>query len=285
MSSNSSNSSNSSKGGVILDPPLKKQIPPSIRWCFTLNNYTLDDMDMFSSIVPIYCKKYIIGREIGEQGTPHLQGYIELKKKARPMSIFPSKSIHWEKAIGNASQNNDYCSKDGEIFLVCGMPRPLKPLACENNLRPWQEKLIKIIEGEPDDREIYWCYSRSGNTGKTTFARYLHRKYNAILLSGKSADMKNSIVQYEQVNGHTPEIIIMDLPRGFDKEYLSYNGIEEIKNMFFHSGKYEGGMVDGNQPHLIIFCNEEPKFDKMSEDRWVILDIEGKKKYNKFKNL
>lgn len=274
----SSNSSNSSNGGVILNPPPKcKQISPSIRWCLTLNNYTNEHLKLLSSIVPIYCKKYIISKEVGEQGTPHLQGYLELKKKARPKSIFKIDEIHWEKARGNIMENLSYCSKENNIFLMLGMPRPLKPLACENNLRPWQFDLTKIVEHEPDDRKIYWYWSASGNTGKTTFARYLHRKYDGILLSGKSSDMKNAIIEYKKTNGYTPELIIIDLPRGFDKDYLSYNGLEEIKNMFFYSGKYEGGMVDGNQPHLIVFCNELPNIMKMSKDRWVIVNIEDYK--------
>lgn len=270
----SSNSSNSSNGGVILNPPPKKQIAPSIRWTLTLNNYTKEDLKYISSIVPVYCKKWIIGFEVGDSGTAHLQGYIELKKKARPKSIFKTDRIHWEKAKGSAMDNLNYCSKEQDIFMINGMPRPLKPLACENNLRPWQADLSAIVETEPHDREIFWYWSSSGNTGKTTFARYLHRKYDGILLSGKSADMKNAIMEYQKTNGYTPELIIIDLPRGFDKDYLSYNGIEEIKNMFFYSGKYEGGMVDGNPPHLIVFCNELPKVEKMSKDRWVIVDIE-----------
>jgi len=56
MSSNSSNSSG--EGNSISSPPLiKKQIAPSKRWIFVLNNWTDDE---YSSIVPIleqYCSK------------------------------------------------------------------------------------------------------------------------------------------------------------------------------------------------------------------------------------
>lgn len=270
----SSNSSDSSKEGGNTKPPPSKQISPSVRWCFTLNNYSEDECNSISSIVPQKCKKWIIGKEVGESGTPHLQGYIEFKTKSRPKSVFDNDRIHWEKSKGSVMNNLNYCSKEGEVWMIHNMPRPLKPLPKMD--REWQIDLINIVKGEPHDRLIYWYYDRIGNTGKTTFARYLHREHNAILLSGKSADMKNSILEYEKTNGFTPELIVIDLPRGFDKEYLSYNGLEEIKNMFFYSGKYEGGMVDGNPPHLIIFCNEKPNVDKMSKDRWRIVDIEGK---------
>ncbi len=249
-------------------------VNPAIRWCFTLNNYSEGHLDLLRSIVPQYCKKYIIAKEVGAEGTPHLQGYVEFKKKVRPLSVLSIKEIHWEKAKGNIAENSNYCSKEGSVWLVNGMPRPKKSLPLMD--REWQQDLINIVRQEPDDRIIFWYYSNSGNTGKTTFARYLHREFNAVLLSGKASDMKNCIVEFEKSNGYVPECVVIDLPRGFDKEYLSYNGLEEIKNMFFFSGKYEGGMVDGNPPHLIIFCNEKPNVDKMSKDRWRIVDIEGK---------
>lgn len=46
-------------------------------WCFTLNNYTGEDIEQLSS--NIEGLDYIVfGQEIGESGTPHLQGYCEM---------------------------------------------------------------------------------------------------------------------------------------------------------------------------------------------------------------
>ena len=97
--------------------------------------------------------------------------------------------------------------------------------------------------------------------------------YDAIMLSGKSADMKNAIVEYNKTNLTTPELILINLPRSFNDEYLSYTGIEEIKDMCFYSGKYEGGMIVNNNPHLFIFSNKLPDITKLSADRWNIYDI------------
>ena len=94
------------------------------------------------------------------------------------------------------------------------------------------------------------------------------------MLGGKSADMKNGIVEYKKTNGDTPELILINLPRSFDDKYLSYTGIEEVKDMCFYSGKYEGGMIVGNCPHIIIFSNRLPNTNEMSNDRWNIYDID-----------
>lgn len=270
----SSVSSNSSRGEVILELPPVKQISPAKAWCFTLNNFSDDDLNSFSSIVPEYCSKAIIGKEVGESGTPHLQGYIFFKTKRRPKSVFKfSDKIHFEKARGTPLENFNYCSKDGDIFLNIGFPRPLKKLPCEDDMDWWQCEICEWCEQEPDDRTIHWYWSEEGSIGKTTFAKYLHRKYGAICLGGKSADMKNGVIEYQKANGTLPSFVIINLPRSFDSNYLSYTGIEEIKDMFFYSGKYEGGMVDGNSPHVLIFSNEEPNKNEMSKDRWHIVEI------------
>ena len=70
-----------------------------------------------------------------------------------------------------------------------------------------------------------------------------------MVLGGKSADMKNGVVEYQKNNTCLPEIVVLNIPRSFNSDYLSYTGIEEVKDMFFNSGKYEGGMIDGNSPH------------------------------------
>ena len=70
-------SSNSSRGVGNTKPPCnkKKQISCSKHWCFTLNNYTSEDISKISSNSSIVL--YVFQEETGENGTKHLQGYIE----------------------------------------------------------------------------------------------------------------------------------------------------------------------------------------------------------------
>lgn len=266
----------STEGGNTKTPSVAK-CNPAIRWVFTLNNYTDDECDQICSICSSFCKFCIIGKEVGELGTPHLQGYIELKTKSRPLTVFNfTKRISWSKARGNREQNVTYCSKDN-IFFSIGLPKPLKKLACEDNFYEWQLDILNILKNEPNDRDIYWYRGRDGNDGKTTFAKYLVRFHEAIILGGKSADMKNGIIEYSKTNGGTPSLIVLNIPKSFNSDYLSYTGIEEVKDMLFYSGKYEGGMIDGNPPHLIVFSNSYPDINKCSKDRWQIYDIKDNK--------
>lgn len=276
------------EGGNTKTP--SKQIPASIRWCFTFNNYSEQEYNQLVPKIAIYCKKYIISHE-GEKvcmrmthpagdsstdTTPHLQGYVEFKKRRRPMNLFINK-IHWEKAKGNAQENYLYCGKDGHIKIKHGFP---PEWACEltnvlrmDELRPWEHDIIRNIGERPDDRTIYWYWSSAGNLGKTTFTKYLVVRENATILSGKGADVRNGVIEYKKKNGFTPHLVVYPIPRSFNSDYLSYEAIENVKDMLFYSGKYEGGVICGNCPHVIVFANTPPDTERMSKDRWKIFEI------------
>ncbi len=229
------------------------------------------------------CDKYIFGEEYGKSGkTPHIQGAFILKNKMRASTLqkhFFLNGVTLRK-LKNWNCALTYCQKEGNNIMTNQTITVLKPLPCEkwDEMKDWQKGLDLLVQGgdkTPNhDRAIYWYYSEKGCTGKTTFARYLHRKYGFIALSGKAADMKHAIIEYTKTNGNTPNGIVVNIPRSVDAGFISYTGFEEIKDMFFFSGKYEGGMVDGNPPFLIIFSNEMPNMNKMSEDRWCIRNIE-----------
>lgn len=78
--------------------------------CFTLNNYT-DEEESFLQNNEFF--KYIIyGKEIGESGTPHLQGYVEFTTRIRFNTIHQwNVRIHWEHRISTAENAATYCKK------------------------------------------------------------------------------------------------------------------------------------------------------------------------------
>jgi len=264
-------------GNSSLSPPAKKkQVSPSKRWCFTLNNYLDSEKEVISSIVPEICNVYIVAEEVGESGTPHLQGYLEFKAKVRPLSKIPLTRIHWEKANGTKTENFIYCSKDEKVWMQGGfkLPKEIK-IINDDSLYEWEKEIIDIVNKEPDERSIYWYWSNSGLVGKTSFCKYLTVKYGAIALSGKGNDVRNGVVNYMKENGQTPELVVFPIPRSHNVDYVSYEALENIKDMYFYSGKYEGGMVCGNCPHLIVFANQPPDTFKCSMDRWKIVNIDS----------
>lgn len=94
------------------------------RWCFTLNNFTDDELSHIRGLEPSSQLRFLIcGRERGQSGTPHLQGYIELKSPTRlnaVKSLLGSDRLHLEQARGTADDNVKYCSKDNDIIANIG---------------------------------------------------------------------------------------------------------------------------------------------------------------------
>jgi len=267
------NSSNSSaKSGNT------KQISPSKHWCFTLNNYTKQDIkDILEVLSSNSYNKYVFQEEIGESKTPHLQGYIGFAKKVRPFNIFKQKRIHWEKTR-NIKSSIKYCMKDDDriigtdIYSNIKFPKPLKVIT---HLYKWQEEVVKWIEDEPDDRSIVWIYERDGNVGKTALIKKLCVENGGLMISGKANDMKYAIAERVKKSKEVP-LILINVPRSISSEYISYGGIEQIKDGIFFNNKYESDMVIYNSPHVIVFGNERPNTCKMSIDRWRIYRIENK---------
>lgn len=243
------------------------RISASKYWVFVLNNWTKDELDEIITICG--SNLYNIGEEVGEQGTPHLQGFISFNTKCRPFEKFPNKRIHWEKCKSNEADNLRYTSKSGIVHS--NFPKPLI-LINPSKFYEWQKQIINLISSEPDDRSIYWYWESNGCAGKTAIAKYICATYNAIVVSGKSSDCKNAILQYFNCKKKYPDIIIFDIPR-CNQNHISYEALESIKNGLFYSGKYEGGMCIFNCPHVICFANEEPDIPVLSQDRWKIVKI------------
>lgn len=261
MTENSSNRSKQSGN--------TKQIAPAKNWCFTFNNYTEDDYQYIIEAFEKNSSKYIIGKEVGEKGTPHLQGYVYNKKKFRPSELKLSKSIHWEKCKGSQKQNIEYCMKDSNYKSNIKIEKPLKLLQ-ETQLYDWQKDIIKIIKEEPHERIIYWYWEPTGNCGKTTFAKYLSAKFDAVPIEGKKNDILYCAAE------HNSDIYIFDFERCME-EFISYGAMEKIKNGYYMCSKYESKPIIRNCPHIICFANFEPDVTKLSADRWKITEINNKK--------
>nr|QNA42600.1 replicase protein [Circovirus sp.] len=102
---------------------------PGRRWCFTINNYGEPDLqavtEAFGEESVVYA---IAGKEKGEKGTPHIQGYIHFKgmllcrwRFKRVRNLLGGRA-HIEKARGSDEQNRIYCSKE-EVYLEVGSPQ------------------------------------------------------------------------------------------------------------------------------------------------------------------
>lgn len=94
-------------------------------WCGTLNNYTPDDIDEAYAMQMSGDFRYgVIGKEVGEAGTEHLQVFLYLSNAVRMshMTSFFSGRAHWELKRGTVDEAADYCMKEGDYFEFGNRP-------------------------------------------------------------------------------------------------------------------------------------------------------------------
>lgn len=289
-------------------------------WCYTWNNYTDDDVTRLSGLVdaPDSIVAYMLfGKEVGESGTPHLQGAVcfTTRQRLQQVKTILGGDPHLE-VIRNINAKINYCKKDGDWYefgeiigghgqrsdlegfkddVKAGMvslneirenhsevyakytrfclefiqdhyPKVAIP---DHDLRPWQIALQTKLDSEPDRRKIVFIVDTVGNSGKSWFAHWYARQKGElvqVLLPGKKADMAYTLKPGLRV-------VFLDAPRSKQGEFIQYDFLEDLKNGYVFSPKYESRVKTYEPLHVVVNMNESPDDTKLSADRYDIMNI------------
>lgn len=247
-------------GNTINTSRVKRQIIGKT-WCFTINNWENEEYNQIKLWPDV--SKGVVGKEVGEKGTPHLQGAVTFKKA---MTLTGVKKLHptahWEKA-NQKDKAFTYCLKDGK-FEWWKMDQ-----TCLNveDLYDWQKEIWDLCLTVPDDRTIHWYWEPDGCCGKTALVKMLCLKQGGFLFGGSEKDIASRCL----LTG-APRLCLMNLCRTSEGR-ISFSAIEALKDGLIQSGKYEGGQMVFNSPHVIIFANYAPDMEALSVDRWNITRV------------
>lgn len=284
---------------------------PSRNWVFTYNNYTDEIIAKLSVLGIEQGVKYIVfGKEVGETGTPHLQGFVRFSKQVRRTKAVSIIGDCWMEVAVSEVDAIKYAKKDGDFVEVGSVEkkpgrrndleefkndvkagtlslkevrekhsetyakysrfcieyvqdhRPAKEVE-HHPLRNWQKDLNTILNRPANDRTIVFVVDVKGNSGKTWFSHYyrsLHEDVQ-VMSPGKKADMAYTLMQDIRV-------LILDAPRSKQSDFIQYDFLEEVKNGYVFSGKYESMMKTLGKVHVVCLMNEDPDFTKLSQDRY-----------------
>jgi len=172
--------------------------------------------------------------------------------------------IHQENQL-----NYKYNAKDIEVLFD------------SKNWHRWQKKLYDLIfnaQGKirpADNRKIIFIEDPKGNSGKSSFLKYLYYKYKSdigLITEGTSTQLKRSIVMQGG-----KKIYCVDLPRTADSSICSglSNSLESLKNGLITS--MYGGGIDGDQllitPPSIIVTGNDLSVSTWTLDKWEVYRI------------
>lgn len=80
-------------------------------WCFTINNPKDNYADVYGAKNWSYM---IIGNEVGDEGTPHLQGFVAYNTRVRFSTVKKQlPRAHIEEMMGTTHEAIEYCKKEG----------------------------------------------------------------------------------------------------------------------------------------------------------------------------
>jgi hypothetical protein len=139
----------------------------------------------------------------------------------------------------------------------------------EFELRPWQNVLKRKLEENPDRRKIIFLVDKIGNSGKSWFAHYYTNKNedtSQVILPAKKADMAFLLKPGLRV-------IFIDAPRSKQGEFIQYDFLEDLKNGYVFSTKYESRIKTYKPMHVVVNMNEDPDTTKLSIDRYDVINI------------
>lgn len=214
----------------------------------------------------------------------HFQGWIHVKVKGRPTEV--AKNLNHRflgirlKPCSNAGIEalKEYCMKNETRVSGPWADHPIVPPRDKivfkyQDLFIWQKKWADFfMKTKPDSRMIHWFVDPAGQSGKSTLADYLVEHHYALIVQLDEIKNMKMFVTDETRRA----CYIVDLTRAEAKEFSKndlYSFLEQLKNGIVRSGKYKGGLLEINPPHVLVLSNDLPDLKQMTGDRWTVIHL------------
>lgn len=230
---------------------------------FTMNGYGKADMERLDTLDVGYI---IYGKEVGESGNSHLQGYVELKnaKTLSSMKNFIGGGAHLETRKGTGKEASEYCKKEGDYVERGEMKNEngvrkdykqvhkylkdggkIKDLLEEEeglglHMLQYAQKLLPYVEKKRDWKtEILWLWGPTG-TGKS---KYCHDTY-------PDAYWKSMTCKWwDGYDGQ--EVVILDDFRG---DFCKFADLLRLFDRYPYMVEFKGGSRQMVAKTIVVTC-------------------------------
>jgi len=136
---------------AVPDESANKSAPRTRHWCFTLNNYTEVDEERISQLRDQRGVYVCYGKEKGENGTPHLQGFVSFPSRKRMTyvkNVIGQAHFSMARMLDNSI---DYCQKDGDYVEFGTRPQNKKGSGRRTDLEEFKQD---VKEGTLDMKTL-----------------------------------------------------------------------------------------------------------------------------------
>lgn len=248
-------------------------------WFITCNNWTQLTHD---NIVGLKNCQFLFQHEVGELGTPHIQGTLMFKNARSWDQLRKAIGEYYFKPAKNIHACLNYCKKvktrvSDNYFT--NIPKFMKQTPFQYEFKWWQQLALNYLAAPPvkvDRDRILWIWSAMGSIGKTTFLKWFHRNNRTqfVVSGGRETDCLNAIIQHIETHNCEPKGVFWLLPR-VKGNTISNSALEQIADGFFYSGKYTGGILNTEKPlKVVIIANSPPDKSKQSSDRLRVIQVD-----------
>lgn len=250
-------------------------------WMYTVNNY---NEEQYNQIIGLECNYHVCGKEVGESGTPHLQGCITFKTIKSFKQVKKVIDGHLTKPVALVKAR-EYCKKDGDFVEIDNRQKPgrrndihnfvdglkegksMREMALESpevyvkyhkGLQALMEKMQAGEEGprEPSDKpEVHWYYGDTG-TGKTREV-FRREAFEDVWISGDTLQFFNGY--------HNQPAVVFDDFRG---GMVKFRLLLRLLDRYPMPVSIKGWYANWNPKRIYITSNKRPEeaYFKSDED-------------------
>ena len=178
----------------------------------------------------------------------HLEEAIEIVRETNPLDYLK----HKETLTENLRTENTTREKF-----------PLPDLSVGIKLRPYQEKVVELLNETPKARRIIWVEGRP-NVGKSFLINYLSNLENykyGVYHAGQSIKFDDLAYNYDEEG-----VIVWDFPKAYDWENLSNHAGQMIEKFSDYGQKISSKKYKGKTQHIrghVLVCSNRPPIESI----------------------
>lgn len=212
-------------------------------------------------------KHWIIGKEEGKGGYKHYQVRMDNRESFERLKMwFPTAHIEI------ASDNYGYERKEGD-FISSEDTNDIRRVRF-GELRRNQRRIIRRLDKQ-SDRNILVIVDEHGNSGKSWLTNWAYERNRAFYVPPTIGTVEG-IIQFV-CSGYAAgqPYIFIDIPRSWKWSEQLYTAIESIKDGLVYDKRYTSRIRNIRGVKICVFTNTKPKLDRLSTDRWDLIDADG----------